>query len=368
MKKIRIEGVIGWDYFASDFRRDLADAKGDSLMIDLYSPGGDVIEGLEIYGMMMDYSGHLTVRLGALTASAATLIPCAANWVIARSNTIALIHRSWACICGDTEELGAESRLLDDIDRVIAQTYARRINRPLEVLIADMGADTWLMGGDAIVEYGLADAVEPGKKEIRQNDESKKEAEAEIEQEDERKKEAMQILDDINIKIKSLEEVRPAAMFPRRFAKKKKSLVEKITNKDKQEVVSMPEKLTLDGFLGANPEAKSEHEAIIARAVAEVEGKCAEQVKAAIENTLDIVAASGSCLDEKAERAARNMENAGAYALSKIKSINMASAPKSNVSQIAAVSAAKSPADTAPPDKNQAEIALWDKLYGKEAK
>ena len=189
MKNIQINGIIGWDYYASNLREELASADGDELTIDLSSPGGDAIEGLEIYSMLSEYEGHITVQLGTLVASAATLIPCAANWAIAKPSTIAYIHRSWVCACGDTDELSADSKLLDGIDRIIAGVYARRIGRPEDDILADMRRGTWLMGADELIKYGLAD-------EGKESDELKK-------QKNEMKQNAQKVIDDIDTKFRS---------------------------------------------------------------------------------------------------------------------------------------------------------------------
>jgi len=346
MKTIRIEGIIGWDYFAQELRRELTAAEGESIRIELSSPGGDVFEGLEMYYMLADYPEHISVRLGALLASAATLIPCAANWVVARPETIALIHRSWTCICGDTDELGAESKLLGDLDEIIAKVYTQRLGRPVDTLLADMAGDTWLMGGDAIVDYGLADEIEPGE-------------ELDTGKESEIKKEAKKTIEDIELKLKKLEEVRPAAMFRRRF------FATKTTKTKNKEEAKMPNESTLHELLSAHPKAKAEHDALINAAAKAVEDKYAKQVEAAIDNTLDIVAASGLRLDTDMEAAARSQRDAGEYALELIKS-SIDTAPKANASQIGAVSRAKPPAETAPPNRNQEEITYWNNLYGRE--
>ena len=388
MKVIQIDGVIGWDYYASNLREELASADGSDLEINLYSPGGDAIEGLEIYSMLSDYEGHITVQLGALVASAATLIPCAADWAIAKANTIAYIHRSWVCACGDTDELSASSKLLNGIDRIIAEVYARRIGRPVDDILLDMQRGTWLMGANELIKYGIADEEKIDAEQEKQAKES---------QQNEMKHNAQLIINDIDTKIRSLEEVRPAAMQPNN--KNKKSLVERI--KAIKTRIKMPKEQIHKEQLGVDTEAQAKREqaikqigespfvpdsykqlvkdlegspVVLDRVNAEMAGviiigteAISKRTEFVVTNTLDIIAAAGYQLDKETETAAKELQDPGKYALKKIKATQGVVTPKANACDIGGVSSARSPADTAPAGETSEGAQRWERIYSQKA-
>jgi ATP-dependent Clp protease protease subunit len=55
------------------FRRELVSGNGD-ITVWINSPGGDVFAAAQIYNMLMDYKGNVTVKVDALAASAASVL------------------------------------------------------------------------------------------------------------------------------------------------------------------------------------------------------------------------------------------------------------------------------------------------------
>ena len=62
------------------FREELFAGDGD-IVIWINSPGGDCIAASQIYSMLMDYKGNVTVKIDGVAASAASVIAMAGTQV-----------------------------------------------------------------------------------------------------------------------------------------------------------------------------------------------------------------------------------------------------------------------------------------------
>lgn len=62
------------------FKEELQDGEGD-ITVWINSPGGDVFAAAQIYNMLMDYKGNVTVKIDGLAASAASVIAMAGTEV-----------------------------------------------------------------------------------------------------------------------------------------------------------------------------------------------------------------------------------------------------------------------------------------------
>ena len=58
------------------FREELNAGRGD-VVIWINSPGGDCVAAAQIYNMLMDYPGNVTVKIDGIAASAASVIAMA---------------------------------------------------------------------------------------------------------------------------------------------------------------------------------------------------------------------------------------------------------------------------------------------------
>ena len=84
---LELYGTIAEDSWFDDdvtpqmFRDELFSGTGD-VVIWLNSPGGDCIAASQIYSMLMDYKGHVTVKIDGVAASAASVIAMAGTKVL----------------------------------------------------------------------------------------------------------------------------------------------------------------------------------------------------------------------------------------------------------------------------------------------
>ena len=75
---LEINGTIAEDSWFDDevtpklFKEELFAGSGD-VVVWINSPGGDCIAASQIYGMLMDYPGNVTVKIDGIAASAASV-------------------------------------------------------------------------------------------------------------------------------------------------------------------------------------------------------------------------------------------------------------------------------------------------------
>lgn len=143
---------------AADMRRTLDGFSGDSITLNINSPGGDVFDGIAIYNDLVAHDATVNVRVTGLAASAASLIAMAGDSIEIAENGFLMIHNAWALVVGNRNDMTEFAKTLEQIDGALARTYARRTGGSVDEMAALMDAETWLAGDDA-VERGFADKL-----------------------------------------------------------------------------------------------------------------------------------------------------------------------------------------------------------------
>ena len=82
------------------FKADLDKCKGD-ITVWINSPGGDVFAAAQIYNMLMDYPGGVTVKIDSLAASAASVVAMAGTEVQMSPVAMMMIHNPMTVAIGD---------------------------------------------------------------------------------------------------------------------------------------------------------------------------------------------------------------------------------------------------------------------------
>ena len=94
---LRLEGPIDEDNFWGDevtpkmFREDLEAENGD-VTVWINSPGGNVFAAAEIYTMLKEYTGKITVKIASLAASAASVVAMAGDQIQMSPTALMMIH------------------------------------------------------------------------------------------------------------------------------------------------------------------------------------------------------------------------------------------------------------------------------------
>ena len=96
-RTLRLAGPIDVESFWGDevtpkaFREELESEEGD-ITVWINSPGGNVLAAAEIYTMLRDYKGAVTVKIDAIAASAASVVAMAGNKVLMSPVAMLMIH------------------------------------------------------------------------------------------------------------------------------------------------------------------------------------------------------------------------------------------------------------------------------------
>jgi len=145
------------DITPKQFKAELGGGK-DNLTIFLNSPGGDVFAASQIYTMLKEYPGKVTVKIEGIAASAASVIAMAADEVLMSPVAMMMIHNPATVVFGDSEEMLRAKALLDEVKESIINSYALKSGLSRIKLSHLMDAETW-MSAQKAVELGFADKV-----------------------------------------------------------------------------------------------------------------------------------------------------------------------------------------------------------------
>ena len=139
------------------FRSELNAAEGD---IDLWinSPGGDCYAAAQIYNMLMEYKGNVTVKIDGIAASAASVVAMAGSTVEISPLGMLMIHNPMTVSIGDTHEMERTITFLAEIKESIINAYELKTGLSRAKISRLMDAETW-MNAKKAVELGFADSV-----------------------------------------------------------------------------------------------------------------------------------------------------------------------------------------------------------------
>jgi ATP-dependent protease ClpP protease subunit len=152
--KIRLDGVIGCEITAADFKKKLPE-NGEAVEIEINSPGGDVVEAFAVYNAIKSYKGEVTAIVDALAASAAAYLILGADKIKIYANSVIMIHRSWCFTIGNAPKLREDAAILDSLDNIMAADYAVMTGKDKAAALDEMKNDIWLIGADVILAAGI---------------------------------------------------------------------------------------------------------------------------------------------------------------------------------------------------------------------
>ena len=168
--EISDEAWFGDEVTPAIFREELHAAEGD-VVLWINSPGGDCFAAAQIYNMLMDYPGNVTVRIDSLAASAASVIAMAGSTVEISPVGMILVHNPMTISIGDVQEMERAIALLAEVKESIINAYEIKTGMSRSKISRLMDAETW-MNAKKAVELGFADAVLTGEKNRPTSDEA----------------------------------------------------------------------------------------------------------------------------------------------------------------------------------------------------
>lgn len=122
------------------------------------SPGGDCVAAAQIYNMLMDYKGNVTVKIDGIAASAASVIAMAGNKVLMSPVSMLMIHNPMTVAMGNSAEMQKAIEMLSEVKESIMNAYEIKTGMSRAKISHLMDAETW-MNANKAVELGFADGI-----------------------------------------------------------------------------------------------------------------------------------------------------------------------------------------------------------------
>lgn len=139
------------------FKNDLYAESGD-VTVWLNSPGGDCVAAAQIYNMLKEYPGNITIKIDGIAASAASLIAMAGNKVLMSPVSMMMIHNPLTMAFGNAGEMKKAAEMLDEVKDSIINAYELKTGLSRSKLSHLMDNETWMNAVKA-VELGFADGI-----------------------------------------------------------------------------------------------------------------------------------------------------------------------------------------------------------------
>lgn len=160
---LRLEGPIDSESFWGDeitptmFRQELEAEEGD-LTVWINSPGGNVFAAAEIYTMLQEYKGEVTVKIASIAASAASVVAMAGSRVLMSPTALLMIHDPSTIAMGNAKDMEKAIETLNEVKESIINAYAAKSGMRRSKIAELMSNETW-MNAKKAVELGFADEV-----------------------------------------------------------------------------------------------------------------------------------------------------------------------------------------------------------------
>ncbi len=162
-RTLHLDGVIAEESWFGDevtpkqFKSELNN-DGGNITVWINSPGGDVFAASQIYNMLMDYKGDVTVKIDGIAASAASVIAMAGGEVHMSPVSMMMIHNPMTIAFGDTAEMKKAIQMLSEVKESIINAYELKTGLSRAKLSHMMDDESWFNSKKA-VELGFADAI-----------------------------------------------------------------------------------------------------------------------------------------------------------------------------------------------------------------
>ena len=166
VRTLHLEGYIAessWfddDITPKQFKTELygGGAGTDEIVVKIHSPGGDTFAAAQIYNMLKEYPGKISVHVDGLAASAASVIAMAGDEVCVSPLSVIMIHNPAMLIAGEVADLQVGINLLSEVKESIINAYQTKTGLSRAKISHMMDAETWMSAHKAI-ELKFADKI-----------------------------------------------------------------------------------------------------------------------------------------------------------------------------------------------------------------
>ena len=144
---LELNGTIAEESWFDDditpamFKEELFAGSGP-ITIWINSPGGDCIAASQIYSMLMDYKGDVTVKIDGIAASAASVVAMAGTRVLMAPTALMMIHNPATIAYGDHTDMAKAIEMLEEVKESIINAYEIKTSLSRSKLSHLMDAET----------------------------------------------------------------------------------------------------------------------------------------------------------------------------------------------------------------------------------
>lgn len=258
MKSLYLSGIVGYEITADYIRSQISEGSKEKLQVIVNSPGGFVIDAFEIYNIFSSYKGEVEFVINGMAASAMSYIIMSGDKISAFKNSIFMAHKAQAMAIGDSDDMQREADITKAMDNILAESYVKRMKKPKEEILQNMKNEIWHIGWEALTEAGIIDNVIDSPDEIEIPDEETKQQIVFADEAMKPESAKLKIIECANRMARDIDRVKTnsmkaAALLP---TQKQESIPEEIQVED---IKITEEKMNLQEFLKANPEAEAEY-------------------------------------------------------------------------------------------------------------
>ena len=139
------------------FRSELQKHSGD-VTVFINSPGGDVFAASQIYSMLKNHKGKVTVKIDGIAASAASVVAMAGDETLIAPTALMMIHDPSTCAMGNKADMEKAIILLDEVKESIINAYETKSHLSRNKIAKLMSDETWLNAKKAH-EMGFVDGI-----------------------------------------------------------------------------------------------------------------------------------------------------------------------------------------------------------------
>lgn len=139
------------------FQAELKQHTGD-VTVWINSPGGDVFAAAQIYTMLRNHPGKVTVKIHGIAASAASVVAMAGDTTLISPVGMLMIHNPSTMAAGEKKDMEQAIAVLDEVKESILNAYVAKTGLSRNRLAKMMDAETWLSAGEA-QRLGFVDGV-----------------------------------------------------------------------------------------------------------------------------------------------------------------------------------------------------------------
>ena len=163
MRTLHLNGTIAEESWFDDdvtpqlFKDELYAGEGD-VTVWINSPGGDCVAAAQIYNMLKEYNGNITVKIDGIAASAASVIAMAGTTVLMSPVSMLMIHNPATLAFGDAGDMKKAIEMLNEVKESIINAYELKTGLSRAKISHLMDSETWMNAYKA-VELGFADDI-----------------------------------------------------------------------------------------------------------------------------------------------------------------------------------------------------------------